>query len=128
MLGEQPSVGVEQRKEKPDSTQETDVVIAALPFPSLQLTASLVAYRSLIPSQVEAVQQVMIREQQSLDPLMTKLRTAREKLLAIGGEHIREKEVPLADIEASLLARLIVGKARALSKFTDISAPSSKRR
>jgi Spy/CpxP family protein refolding chaperone len=55
----------------------------------------------------------MMREQHSLEPLMTALRTAREKLLAIGSEHANEKQVKaLADAEASLLARLIVTNAR----------------
>jgi hypothetical protein len=35
----------------------------------------------------------MMREQQSLEPLMTALRTAREKLLAIGSERMNEKQV-----------------------------------
>jgi len=47
-----------------------------------------------------------MREQHVLEPLMTALRTAREKLLAIGSEHANEKQVKaLADTEASLLAR-----------------------
>jgi hypothetical protein len=83
--------------------------MVALPFSSLQLNPSLARYLSLTSSQVEAIQQVMMREQHSLEPLMTALRTAREQLLAIASEHANEKQVKtLADTEASLLARLIV--------------------
>ncbi len=114
---------------KPDSTQESEVVMVALPFSSLQLNPSLATYLSLTSSQVEAIQQVMMREQHSLEPLMTALRTAREKLLAIGSEHVNEKQVKaLADTEASLLARLIVANARMQSKiFNILSAEQQKK-
>jgi Spy/CpxP family protein refolding chaperone len=103
---------------KPDSARGSEVVMVALPFSSLQLNPSLTTYLSLTPSQVEAIQQVMMREQHVLEPLMTTLRTAREKLLAIGSEHANEKQVKaLADTEASLLARLIVANARMRSKI-----------
>jgi hypothetical protein len=40
---------------KPDSTQESEVVVVALPFSSLQLNPSLTTYLSLTSSQVEAI-------------------------------------------------------------------------
>jgi len=93
----------------------------ALPFSSFQLNPSLATYLSLTPSQVAAIQRVMMREQHSLEPLMTQLRTTREKLLAIGSEHLNEKQVKaFADTEASLLARLIVANARMQSKIFNI--------
>ena len=55
---------------QPDSTQESEVVMVALPFSSLQLNPSLAAYLSLTSSQVEAIQQVMMQEQRSLEPLI----------------------------------------------------------
>jgi len=114
---------------KPDSTQESEVVMVALPFSSLQLNPSLATYLSLTSSQVEAIQQVMMREQHSLEPLMTALRTAREKLLAIGSEHVNEKQVKaLADTEASLLARLIVANARMQSKIYKILSPDQQKK
>ena len=103
--------------------------MVALPFSSLQLNPSLVSYLSLTSSQVEAVQQVMMREQRNLDPLMTALRTAREKLLAIASEHANEKQVKtLADTEASLLARLIVANARMQSKIYKILSPEQQKK
>jgi hypothetical protein len=114
---------------KPDSTQESEVVMVALPFSSLQLNPSLVTYLSLAPSQVEAIQQVMMREQRSLEPLMTRIRTAREKLLAIGSEHVNGKQVKaLAATEASLLARLIVANARMQSNIYKILSPDQQRK
>jgi hypothetical protein len=113
----------------PDSTQESEVVMVALPFSSLQLNPSVATYLSLTSSQVEAIQQVMMREQHSLEPLMTALRTARGKLVAIGSEHVNEKQVKaLADTEASLLARLIVANARMQSKIYKILSPDQQKK
>jgi LTXXQ motif family protein len=114
---------------KPDATQESEVVTVALPFSSLQLNPSLATYLSLTSSQVEAIQQVMMREQHSLEPLMTTLRTAREKLLAIGSEHVNEKQVKaLADTEANLLARLIVANARMQSQIYKILSAEQQKK
>jgi hypothetical protein len=82
---------------------ENEVVTVALPFSSLQFNPFLATYLNLTPTQVEAIQQVMTGEQHSLEPLMTQLRVTREKLLAIAGEPINEKQVKaLADTQASL--------------------------
>jgi LTXXQ motif family protein len=114
---------------KQDSTQESEVVMVALPFSSLQLNPSLATYLSLTSSQVKAIQEVMMREQHSLEPLMTALRTAREKVLAIGSEHVNEKQVKaLADTEASLLARLIVANARMQSKIYKTLSPEQQKK
>jgi len=128
-IEEQDSARIPDVEAKPDSTQESEVVMVALPFSSLQLNPSLAAYLSLTSSQVEAIQQVMMREQHSLEPLMTALRTAREKLLAIGSEHVHEKQVKaLADTEASLLAKLIVANARMQSKIYKILSPEQQKK
>jgi hypothetical protein len=120
-IEEQDSARIPDVGAKPDTTQESEVVMVGLPFSSFQLNPSLASYLSLTPSQVEAIQRVMMREQHSLEPLMTQLRTTREKLLALGSEHVNEKQVKaLADTEASLLARLIVTNARMQSKIYKI--------
>jgi len=128
-IEEQDSARIPDIEARPDSTQGSEVVMVALPFSSLQLNPSLAAYLSLTSSQAEAIQQVMMREQISLEPLMTQLRTAREKLLAIGSEHVNEKQVKaLADTEASLLARLIVANARMQSKIYKILSPEQQKK
>jgi hypothetical protein len=128
-IEEQDSARIPDVEAKPDSTQESKVVMVALPFSSLQLNPSLVSYLSLTSSQVEAIQQVMMREQRNLEPLMTALRSAREKLLAIGSEHVNQKQVKaLADTEASLLARLIVANARMQSKIYKILSPYQRQK
>jgi len=127
-IEEQDSATIPDVKAQPDSIQESEVVMVALPFSSLQLNPSLARYLSLTSSQVEAIRQLMMREQRSLEPLMTALRTAREKLLAIGSEHVKEKQVKaVADTEASLLARLIVANARMQSKIYKILSPDQQK-
>jgi hypothetical protein len=128
-IEEQDSARIPDVEAKPDSTQESEVVMVELSFSSLQLNPSLVSYLSLTSSQVEAVQQVMMREQRNLEPLMTALRSAREKLLAIGSEHVNQKQVKaLADTEASLLARLIVANARMQSKIYKILSSDQRQK
>jgi hypothetical protein len=128
-IEEQDSARIPDVEARPDSTQESEVVMVELPFSSLQLNPSLATYLSLTSSQVEAIQQVMMREQHSLEPLMTQLRTTREKLLAIGSEHVNEKQVKaLADTEANLLARLIVANARMQAKIYKILSPDQQRK
>jgi hypothetical protein len=128
-IEEQDSARIPDVETKPDSTQESEVVMVALPFSSFQLNPSLATYLSLTSSQVGAIQEVMMREQQSLEPLITALRTTREKLLAIGSERMNEKQVKaLADTEASLLARLIVANARMQSQIYKILRPGQQKK
>ena len=113
----------------PDPGQESDVVTVALPFSSLQLNPSLAKYLNLTPTQVETIQQVMAREQGSFEPLITELRVTRDKLVAIGSEHINAKQLKaLSDTEASLLARLIVANARMQSTIYKILGPEQQKR
>ena len=128
-IEEQDLARVPEVEAKPDSTQENEVVMVALPFSSFQLNSSLATYLSLTPSQVEAIQRVMMSEQDTLEPVMTELRTTREKLLVIGTERLNEKQVKaLADTEASLLARLIVANARMQSKIYKILSSEQQKK
>jgi Spy/CpxP family protein refolding chaperone len=87
-------------------------------FSTLQINSSLAEYLNLTPSQVQAIQQLLIRERRSLQPLITQLRSTEEKLLAIGIDRLTEKEVKaLGGEEATLLAKLIVANARMQSKI-----------
>ena len=113
----------------PAPAQDGEIVMVALPFSSLQLNPSLSEYLSLTPPQVAAIQQVMLRERQNQQPLMTQLRITREKLLAIGSDRMNEKEIKgLAQAEAALLARLIVANARMQSKIYEVLSPDQQRK
>jgi Spy/CpxP family protein refolding chaperone len=110
-------------------TQDSEIVMVALPFSSLQLNSSLTEYLSLTPSQIAAIQQVMVVERESLQPLMTQMRITREKLLATSGDRTNEKEVKnLAHAEAALLAKLIVANARMQSKIYRILSPDQQKK
>ena len=110
-------------------TEDGEIVMVDLPFSSLQLNPSLSEYLSLTPAQVAAIQQVMMRERQSLQTLMTELRITREKLLAIGGDSMNEKKVKnLAQAQAALLAKLIVANARMQSKIYRILSPDQQKK
>ena len=113
----------------PDSTQDNEAVLVALPFSSFQFNPFLAGYLSLSSSQVAAIQQVMMREQHSLEPLMAELRTTQEKLLTIGTDRLNEKKVKaLADTQASLLARLIVANAHMQSKIYKILSSEQQKK
>jgi len=114
---------------KPASTQDSEIVMVALPFSSLQLNPSLAEYLSLTPPQVAAIEQVMVRERQSLQPLMTQLHSTREKLLATSGDPTNEKGIKsLAQAEAALLAKLIVANARMQSKIYRVLRPDQQKK
>jgi hypothetical protein len=113
---------------RPDPKQEGDVVVVALPFSSFHLNPSLAEYLNLTQSQVTAIQPVMMQEQQNLEPLITELRTTRQKLLAIGSEHASEKELKaLAEAEARLLSRLFIANAHMQSKIYRVLSPEQQR-
>jgi LTXXQ motif family protein len=114
---------------KPVPTQASEIVMVALPFSSLELNPSLSEYLSLTPSPVAAIQQVMVLERQSLQPLKTQLRVTRDKLLAMGNDGMNEKEIKsLAQAEAALLAKLIVANARMQSKIYRILSPDQQKK
>jgi Spy/CpxP family protein refolding chaperone len=114
---------------KPAPTQDSEIVMVALPFSSLHLNPSLSEYLSLTPAQVAAIQQVMALERQSLQPLMTQMRITREKLLATNGDRMNEKEVKsLAQAEAALLAKLIVANARMQSEIYRLLSPDQQKK
>jgi hypothetical protein len=128
-LEQQDVVQIPDAPAKPAPTQGGEVVMVALPFSSLQLNPSLSEYLSLAPSQVAAIQHVMVLERQSLEPLMTQMRITREKLLAIGSDRMNEKEIKsLAQAEAALLAKLIVANARLQSKIYRILSPDQQKK
>jgi hypothetical protein len=128
-IQEQDSTKTPDLQPGPDPNQKNDIVVVALPFSSFQLNPSLAEYLNLTPSQANGIQQVMKREQRTLDPLMNELRITQEKLLAIGSDNINEKELKaLADREASVFAKIIVANARMQSKIYEILSPDQQQK
>jgi arsenate reductase-like glutaredoxin family protein len=106
-----------QRESRP--TQENVSAVVELPFSSLQLNPKLIRYLQLNPSQASAIQDVMSRERQNIDPMMADLRTTGEKLFRANQQgYTDSKEVRiLAASQATILSRLIVANSRMQAKI-----------
>jgi hypothetical protein len=126
-MEEQDSAKIPTLQASPDLRQENETVVVALPFSSLQLNPSMAEYLGLTPSQIDAIQQVMVREQHRLEPLMSQFRITREEFSAIGSDHMSEMK-SLADTEATVLGKLIVANARMQSKIYKILSPEQQKK
>jgi hypothetical protein len=112
------SVPVPASNANPVQAKENGIVMVALPFSSFELNPSIAEYLKLSDSQIEGIQQVMTREHRNLQPLMAKLKTTKEELLALDAEHTSARQMKsLADRHAGLLAKLIVANALMQSKI-----------
>lgn len=108
---------------KPDSAADTgQIVMAALPFSSFELNPSLAQYLDLTASQSKAIEQVMADERRDLQPLMEKMRSNRERLMAAtAAGQGNEKEVKiLATTQAGMLEKLIVANSRMQARIYKI--------
>ena len=124
-------VNYSKAQSKPAPTQESnDIVMAALPFSSLELNPSLAEYLKLNQQQARQIQQLMTEEQRNLQPLMTQLRAAKEKLLvATGVDERNEKEIKtLAATEAGLLSKLIVANSHMQARLYRILTPEQQKK
>ena len=113
----------------PAAEEHSEIVMVALPFSSFELSPSLAEYLSLNQPQIQAIEQVMARERHALQPLMTQLQTAKEKLLAANTDRANEKQIKtLAETQASLLSKLIVANARMQAKIYKLLTPEQQRK
>ena len=114
-------------KSEASPTDDNEIVLVKLPFSSFELTAAVSEHLSLTQSQKEAIQQVITRERHHMEPLMTQLRSIREKLLALDPQHSNKKEIKtLADAQAALLAKFIVASARMQSEIYKLLTPEQQ--
>lgn len=128
-MEEQDSAKIPSVQANPDFRQQNEAVVVALPFSSLRLNPSVAEYLGLKTSQIDAIQQVMAREQHGLDPLMTRPRITGEKLLEIGSQHMTESEMKdLADTQASALGKLIVANVRMRSEIYKVLSPEQQKK
>lgn len=93
--------------------------VVELPFSSLQLNPALIRYLQLTASQTTAIQEVMSRERQNVDPMMAELRTTGQELfLANQQGYSNRKEVrALAASQAAILSRLILANSLMQAKI-----------
>jgi hypothetical protein len=116
---------------KPALKQESDdIVMAALPFSSFELDPSLAKFLNLSQQQAQQIQQLMTEEQRNLQPLMTQLRTTKEKLLvATGADERNEKEIKaLAAAEAKVLSKLIVANSHMQAQLYKFLTPEQQKK
>lgn len=107
--------------------EDNEIVMAALPFSSFELTPSLAEYLNLSQSQIEAIQKVMARERGNVQPLVAQLKATKEKLLAADALQPNDKHIKaLADTQAGLLAKLILENAHMQSRIYKLLTPEQQ--
>jgi Spy/CpxP family protein refolding chaperone len=115
----------------PKQEKESEIVMVALPFSSLQLNHSVIEYLDLSSAQVSSIQEVMSEERRTLQPLMAQLQTTREQLLAVSeqGQNKNDKEVKtLAALQARNLTKLIVANSRMRARIYQLLSPQQQKR
>jgi len=108
--------------------QEGEVVVADLPFSSLQLSASLVSYLELTQSQIVMIQVLVGAEGQRIEPVLTRLSANRQLLVTatkngtFDEKHIRK----LATQQSRLMAELIVATSRFQAEVYSLLTPEQR--
>ena len=104
------------------------MVLVSLPFSSFQLNPSLAEYLKLDSAQSQAIQQLMSDERRKLEPLMTQLKSTREKLLAATqqGRYDKEEIRSLASTQARMLTNLITANAQMQTKLYKLLTPEQR--
>ena len=111
-------------------TQESEVVVADLPFSSLQLSGSLVSYLELTQSQIAMIQVVVGAEQQRIEPVLMRL-GANRQLLATATKNGKfdEKQIrKLAIQQSRLMAELIMATSRFQAEIYALLTPEQQQK
>ena len=123
------SAGIPEPVPMPTSRpQEGEVVVADLPFSSLQLSASLVSYLELTQSQIVMIQVLVGAERQRIEPVLTRLSANRQLLVTatkngtFDEKHIRK----LATQQSRLMAELIVATSRFQAEVYSLLTPEQR--
>ncbi len=113
--------------------QNSQAVVLALPFSSLELDPSLAQYLGLKPEQVSAIQELMSKERSKVAPLVAQLRTTQQELLAAtqngqsrGGQSNDRKVQSLAQAQARLLTQLIAANWHLQADVADLLSPPQR--
>ena len=106
----------------------SEVVVAELPFSSLQLPASLVSYLNLTQSQVGEIQVLIGSDRQRLEPLLTRLNGNRQRLAAATekGKFDEKLVRKLATQQSRLMAELIVATSRFQAELYAVLTPEQQ--
>lgn len=115
----------------PDSSAQSEIVVVALPFSSLELNPSIIEYLDLSSAQVESIQEIMSQERRSLVPLMAQMQQTREQLLNATeqGRTSDSKEVrALAGTQARNLTKLIVANSQMRTQIYQLLSPTQQKK
>jgi len=109
---------------------ESEIVMVALPFSSLQLDSLVAEYLRLSPVQSKAIRDLMAEERRNIQPLMEQLRETKLKLLAATDRgQIDQKEIKsLATLQAQILGKLIVKNSRLQAKVYKLMSPDQQKK
>jgi anti-anti-sigma regulatory factor len=107
-----------------------EVVVAELPFSSMQLPASLVSYLNLTQLQVDEIEVLIGSERQRLEPVLTRLNRNRRRLVtATENGKFDEKQVrKLATQQSHLMAELIVATSRFQAELYAVLTPEQRKK
>jgi hypothetical protein len=105
-----------------------EVVVAELPFLSLQLPASLVSYLNLTQSQVGEIQVLIGSEWERLEPLLIRFDRNRQRLVAATekGKFDEKLVRKLATQQSRLMAELIVATSRFRAELYAVLTPEQQ--
>jgi Spy/CpxP family protein refolding chaperone len=119
------------RPPAPDTSVQSEIVMVALPFSSLQLNPSIIEYLDLSSAQVELIEKLMSDERRSLVPLMAQMQETREQLLNVTDQRQTKdgKEVKaLAATQARNLTKLIVANSQMRTKIYQLLSPTQQKK
>ena len=114
-----------------EKTEQNEIVMAALPFSSLQLSSSIIEYLDLSAAQVGSIDKLLSDERRDLEPLMAKMQETRDQLLNVSdaGETKDNKEVKaLAAVQARNLTKLILANSQMRTKIYQLLSPTQQKK
>jgi len=114
------------------ASSTSDLVVIAMPFSSLQLSPSIIAYLGLIRHQVTAVQNLMDQQRPIEEPLMHELQIISSELgsaIQQGRNNNSERAIQkLTEMQVKLLERLMTSNSRLRRHINGIlRSPQRKR-
>jgi hypothetical protein len=109
-----------------------DLVVIAMPFSSLQLSPSLIAYLGLIPHQVTAIQNLMDQQRPIEEPLMHELQIISSELgsaIQQGRNRSSERAIQsLSTLQIKLLDQLMTSNTRLRQNINGILSLRQRKR
>ena len=114
------------------ASSTNNLVVIAMPFSSLQLSPSLIAYLGLIPHQVAAIQNLMDQQRPTEEPLMHELQIISSELgsaVQQGRNSDSERAIQrLSALQVKLLDHLMTSNSRLRQNINGILSSQQRKR